>query len=156
MACKMLNVEQDRGLKTMVLVLIKHFKWVIYEINGGVEMKRSIMFLSFLLLTVAPLAIASAATVYITNNCNQNVTVSVYSEKTHSDGYLLAQKIANAHNSYTVTTSSPVKCIGTSYPQPGYSTVGNYFYFDRANNLTVRIIMHPENSNACSISVTEP
>lgn len=119
-------------------------------------MKRSIMFLSFILLTVAPFITAQAATVNISNNCNQTVTVSAYSERTDSAGNLLAEKIAYAHNSYTVTTPLPVKCIKTKYPQPGQSTVGNYFYFSGANNLTVKIIKHPENSNACSISVTEP
>lgn len=118
-------------------------------------MKRNIMFGLLLLLSVAILSEAQAATINISNNCNQNVTVSAYSIKEATAGYLLAQKLAYAHNSYTVTTSSPVKCIKTEFPQPGQTTVGKAFYFGGANNLTVRIIMDPENSNSCSISVTE-
>ncbi|PKN20288.1 MAG: hypothetical protein CVU71_00370 [Deltaproteobacteria bacterium HGW-Deltaproteobacteria-6] len=118
-------------------------------------MKRNTIFGLFLLLSVAILSEAQAATINISNNCNQDVTVSAYSIQTASAGYLLAQKLAYAHNSYTVTTSLPVKCIRTEFPQPGHSTEGKAFYFGGANNLTVRIIMDPQNSNSCSISVTE-
>ena len=118
-------------------------------------MKRNTIFGLFLWLSVAILSEAQAATINISNNCNQDVTVSAYSIREASAGYLLAEKLAYAHNSYTVTTTSPVKCIRTVYPQPGHSTVGNNFYFGGANNVTVRISMNAENSNACSISVTE-
>lgn len=117
-------------------------------------MRRRIIIPLVLLMSVA-WATAQAATVNISNNCNQNVTVSAYSIKEPSQGYLPARKVVYAHNSHTMTVSAPVKCIQTQYPQPGYSTVGNCFYFDGATNVTVKIVMDPQNSNSCSISVTE-
>jgi len=115
-------------------------------------MKRNIIFGLILLLAVATFSAAQAATINISNNCNQNVTVSAYSTQVANVSDRLVEKLAYAHNSYTVTTTLPVKCIKTTYPQPGNSTQANYFYFGGANHITVKI---GADNNDCTISVTE-